>query len=242
MSETSRVERSRFISSLRFPLILLAIMWGIHLIQYLTGLDFGSLGIYPRKPFGLRGILFCPLIHGDWQHIISNSAPFFVMTAMVFYFYPKVALRSFIMIYLLTGLAVWLFGRNVFHIGASGVIYGLVAFVFWTGIFRRSLQSIVLALVVLFLYSGLFVGIVPNQQQNISWESHLMGALVGIFTAYWYKENIERGEDPPPPSWLEEESSDRPYFLDRDAFDKTRKEREEEQKRNDLGDWFSNHT
>ncbi|MBK7409734.1 MAG: rhomboid family intramembrane serine protease [Saprospirales bacterium] len=240
MSATSKVERSRFINSLRFPLILLAIMWGIHLVQFLTGLDFGSLGIYPRKPFGLRGILLCPLIHGDWQHIISNSPPFFVLAVMLFYFYPKVALRSFVMIYLLTGLAVWLFGRNVFHIGASGVIYGLVAFVFWTGIFRRSLRSIVLALVVLFLYSGLFVGVVPNEQQNISWESHLMGALVGIFTAYWYKEDIERDENPPPPSWEEDESA-RPYFLDRDTFEKTMKQREEAQKQ-DPDSWFSSHT
>lgn len=227
MSVASQVERSRFLRSLRFPLVVLAVMWGIHLIQFLTLLDFGSMGIYPRKTFGLRGIILSPLIHGDWQHIISNSPPFFVLTAMLVYFYPKVAMRSFFMIYLLTGLAVWLFGRNVFHIGASGVIYGLVAFVFWTGIFRRSLRAIVLALVVLFLYSGLFIGVVPNGQENISWESHLMGALVGVFTAYWYKGNIEKDEQPKPPSW-EEEDSERPYFLNRDTFDKTIKEREEE--------------
>lgn len=228
MSVASQIERSRFLRSLRFPLVLLAIMWGVHLIQFITLMDFGSLGVYPRKPFGIRGIFLSPLIHGDWQHIISNSPPFFVLTALLLYFYPKVAMRSFIMIYLLTGLAVWLFGRNVFHIGASGVIYGLVSFVFWTGVFRRSLRAIVLALVVLFLYSGLFMGIVPNEQQNISWESHLMGALVGVFTAYWYKGDIEQDEQPKPPSW-EEEESDRPYFLDRGTFDKTIAERKEEE-------------
>jgi len=227
MSLVSQIERSRFLKSLRFPLAFLAIMWGVQLIQYLTPMDFGSLGIYPRKVFGLRGVILSPLIHGDWQHIISNSAPFFVLCVLIIYFYPKVAIRSFAMIYILTGLAVWLFGRNVFHIGASGVIYGLVAFVFWMGIFRRSLRAIVLALIVLFLYSGLFVGIVPNQEQNISWESHLMGALVGIFTAYWYKGDIEKDEQPTAPS-LEGEESDRSYFLDRDTFDKTMKEREEE--------------
>ena len=229
MSIASQIERSRFIQSLRLPLVMLAIMWAVHLIQYLTLSDFGSLGVYPRKTFGLRGILLSPFIHGDWQHIISNSPPFLVLTVIIFYFYSKVALRSFVMIYLLTGLAVWLFGRNVFHIGASGVIYGLVAFVFWTGIFRRSIRAIVLALVVLFLYSGLFVGVVPNQEQNISWESHLMGALVGIFTAYWYKGNIEKEEQPEQPRWVEEDQQDRPYFLDRDTFDKTRQERDEEQ-------------
>ena len=240
MSAEPQSERNKLYRSLRFPLILLVIMWGVHLVQFLTFTDFGVLGIYPRKPFGLRGILLSPLIHGDWEHIISNSPPFFVLTAILLYFYPKVALRSFTMIYLLTGLAVWLFGRNVFHIGASGVIYGLVAFVFWTGIFRRSLQSIVLALIVLFLYSGLFYGIVPGQQQNISWESHLLGALVGVFTAYWYKNDIEKDEDEHPPAW-DDEPSDGKYFLERDAFDKTRQQRESE--RNfDPDSWFSSHT
>lgn len=240
MTTSTQVEKNRLLASLRFPFVLLVVMWAIHLVQFFSGIDFGSLGIYPRKPFGLRGILLSPLIHGDWQHIISNSPPFFVLTAILLYFYPKVAIRSFTMVYLLTGLAVWLFGRNVFHIGASGVIYGLVAFVFWNGIFRRSLRSIVLALVVLFFYSGLFMGIVPNEQQNISWESHLLGAIVGIFTSYWYKGETEKDENPKPPAW-EEESGERPYFLERDAFDKTRKEREDERNQ-DPDSWFSNHT
>jgi membrane associated rhomboid family serine protease len=226
MTEEPRTEQNRFFRSLRFPFILLVIMWAVHVFQYMTGADFGALGIYPRQTFGLRGILLCPMIHGDWQHIISNSPPFFVLTALVLYFYPKVGMRSFIMIYLLTGIAVWLFGRTVFHIGASGVIYGLVAFIFWMGIFRRSLRSIVLALIVLFLYSGLFVGILPNQEKNISWESHLLGALVGVFTAYWYKGNIEK-EDQQPPT-LAQDETERNFFLDRDTFDKTFGERKEE--------------
>jgi membrane associated rhomboid family serine protease len=226
MSEEPRSERNRLYRSFRFPLILLVIMWAVHLFQFVTGADFGTLGVYPRQPFGLRGIILCPMIHGDWQHIISNSPPFFVLTALVLYFYPKVGLRSFFMIYLLTGLAVWLFGRQVFHIGASGVIYGLVAFVFWMGIFRRSLRSIVLALIVLFLYSGLFLGILPNEERNISWESHLLGALVGIFTAYWYKGNIEKEDEPPAP--LFQDDTERNHFLDRDTFDKTFRERNQE--------------
>ena len=131
-----------------------------------------------------------------------------------------------LMIYILTGLSVWIFGRRVFHIGASGVVYGLVAFVFWMGIFRRSIKSIILALIVTVLYSGYFFGILPNQE-GISWESHLLGGIVGIFTAYWFKEQIEADELPPPPSWANE-PTDKSYFLDRDAFEKTKAEREQE--------------
>ena len=182
--------------------------------------------MFPREFFGLRGIVFAPLIHDDLRHLISNSAPIFLLAVMIMYFYRRVAVRSMLMIYLLTGVAVWLFGRRVFHIGASGVVYGLVSFVFWTGIFRRSLKSIILALIVTFLYSGYFLGILPNQE-GISWESHLLGGLVGIFTAYWYKEEIEADEQKEPPAWGNEPEN-QSFFLDRDVFEKTKEERERE--------------
>ena len=156
-----------------------------------------------------------------------------VLSVMIIYFYPRVANRSMLMIYVLTGLAVWIFGRRVFHIGASGVVYGLVSFVFWMGIFRRSLKSIILALIVTVLYSGYFLGILPNQE-GISWESHLLGGIVGIFTAYWFKEQIELDEEVQKPSW-ENEPTRKQYFLDRDVFEKTKAEREQE--RNDSGLW-----
>ena len=192
---------------------------------------------------GLLGILFSPLIHGSFQHLISNSAPLFVLSAMILFFYRRVAVKSFVMIYLLTGTAVWLFARPVFHIGASGVVYGLLAFVFWSGIFRRNLKSIVLALIVTFLYSGYILGILPNQE-GISWESHLMGGLVGLFVSFWYKDEVEHDEKKTIPSWeaqqpgqIEEGGS---YFLDRDVFEKT-KEKFAREKEEDAG-WFSSKT
>ncbi|MEM1219170.1 MAG: rhomboid family intramembrane serine protease, partial [Bacteroidota bacterium] len=108
--------------------------------------------------------------------------------------------------------------------GARGVVYGLLAFVFWSGIFRRNIKSIVLALIVTFLYSGFIVGILPNQP-GISWESHLMGGLIGIFTAYWYKEEIEADEEREVPSWELEEPKEEEFFLPRDAFDRTKQDR-----------------
>jgi len=93
-----------------------------------------------------------------------------------------VGMTSFFMIYIITGFSVWLFGRSVYHIGASGVVYGLISFIFWSGVFRRNLKSIVLALIVIILYSGYLGGIVPNKE-GISWESHLLGGIVGIVVA-----------------------------------------------------------
>lgn len=218
--------QQRILSSLKFPFQFVLLIWGIHFLQVITSFDLGPYGVYPREFFGLRGIVFSPLIHDDLRHLLSNSAPLFVLSAMILYFYRRVAYRSMLMVYLLTGVAVWLFARSVFHIGASGVVYGLVSFVFWSGVFRRSIKSIILALIVTFLYSGYFLGILPNQD-GISWESHLLGGLVGIFTAYWYKEEIEADEEHQPPSW-ESEQEEKTPFLDRDVFEKTKAERDQE--------------
>ena len=239
-------KENRLWTSLKFPLMLLVIMWSVQLFQIITTHDLGYMGIYPRNVNGLKGVLFSPFIHGTdisdhnidklmprWQHLISNSPVFFVSTAILMFFYRKVAVRAFIMLFFLCGLSVWIFGRPVYHIGASGVIYGLVSFIFWSGIFRRNVKSIILALVVLFLYSGMLAGILPNQP-GISWESHLLGGIMGVFVAYWYKEEIEQDEVQKLPSWETEPQANPEYFLRRDAFDKTKAERAQD---NDMGMW-----
>lgn len=230
------------VESIRVAAWLVGALWLIHLLQVAGGFDFGFLGTYPRKVWGMRGIIASPFIHADFPHLLSNSVPLFILTSTIFFFYKKVATRAYLMIYLLTGLMVWIFARTVFHIGASGVVYGLVSFIFWNGIFRRSLQSIVLALVVTVLYSGYFAGILPNQE-GISWESHLLGALVGIFVAYYYKEEIELEELAQPASWeLEPESESRP-FLSADTFEQTKQERwQATQEKRNYPDWYSNNT
>lgn len=216
--------RDKLLTSLQFPAVLVTLMVVVHFIKSFFWTDMYRLGIYPRELDGIWGILFAPFIHGDLGHLFSNAAPLFLTLSMMLYFYSHIAMRSFLMIYLLTGLSVWLFGRSVYHIGASGLIYGLVAFIFWSGIFRRNLRSIVLALVMVILYSGMIFGILPNER-GISWESHLFGGLVGILVAWWYKEEIESDEQAEGVEWMQGEEGEK-YFLPRDVFEKTREERQ----------------
>ncbi len=230
-------KQSRLYTSLSLPLKFVLVLWVIHVIQFVLGLNLGAWGVLPQHISGLKGILFMPLIHGDFGHLLSNTPPLFAMSALILFFYRKVAIRSFVMIYLLSGLAVWLFARPVFHIGASGVIYGLVSFVFWNGIFRRNLKAIVLSLIVMFYYGSMFAGILPGQE-GISWEGHLFGGLVGIFVSYWFKDEIERDEKKPVYSWqLEQE--EKHHFLDPDAFDKTKQERMRDNDQSGFGNWYS---
>lgn len=240
-------EKNYFVKSLQLPAVLILIMLVIHIIKEFTSIDFIYWGIFPRQSYGLKGILTAPLIHGSWKHLFSNAVPFLSLLGVSMYFYRIVAVRGLAMIWILTGGAVWLMGNffdnetgNFSHIGASGVVYGLVAFVFWNGVFVKSRESIVLALVVLVLYGGMFAGILPDQP-GISWESHLFGGLVGIFTAYFYKddllEEVERVKNEnQPQTWGQEfevQNGNTSYFLPRDTFEKTKEERRREEMEGD---------
>lgn len=214
-------ERPKFLDSLILPLFAVMMMWTIHIIGFVGQLDLGFLGVYPQHIKGLLGILTAPFIHGDWQHLTSNTFPFLFLSWTIVYFYNEIAYRAIGLIYILTGLMVWIFARPVYHIGASGVVYGLVAFVFWSGIFIKDVRAIVLSLIVTTLYSGMFLGVLPNQE-GISWESHLYGGLVGIVIAFSMRSSIVKEEKV---DWEEENTDDLTYFIARDTFEKTKQER-----------------
>ena len=228
-----------FFKSAKFSGFFVAALWLVHITKLLLDFNLTRWGIFPREMDGIWGIFAAPLIHGSWQHLISNSAPLFVSLVIIHYFYKRVVVSSFVLIYFLTGSAVWLFGRSVYHIGASGVVYGLIAFIFWSGVFRRNIKSIVLALIVTILYVGYLEGIVPFQE-GISWESHLMGLIVGIIVAFFMKGIIEKDEVPQNP-WADDDS-DFEFLLPRDTFEKTMEQRAIEERMRQLdqesGDGF----
>ena len=199
-----------FVRAAKWPLFLLLVMWVLETLEHITGLQFANYGILPRYVSGLTGIITSPFIHGSYSHLLNNSIPFLVGATLIIYFYQRVSFAVITMIWVLTGLLVWIFAKPAFHIGASGVVYGMISFIFWAGVFNRDRQSIVLSLVILFMYSGMFYGVLPNQP-GVSWESHLLGGLVGILTAYVFR--IPKEEDP----WDEEEDP-KPYFQ-KNTFD-----------------------
>lgn len=208
-------------SSIKVPSFFLLLLWAIQTIQAVTGISFARWGILPLHEEGLIGIVAAPMIHGSWMHLINNSFPFFVGFSLMLFFYRKIALKSFVLIYLLTGALVWLFGKPAFHIGLSGVDYGIISFLFWGGIFRRNVQNIAISLIIVFLYSGMLYGVLPNQP-GISWESHLFGAIVGGMIAYAFRKQSEPDQELVPQ--LEEPYEER-YFFERDLFEREKEYR-----------------
>ena len=55
----------------------------------------------------------------------------------MYYFYDKLANWVLLNVYLITGIAVWIFAKQSFHIGSSGLVYGMFGFLFFGGVFRK---------------------------------------------------------------------------------------------------------
>ncbi|MEX0985957.1 MAG: rhomboid family intramembrane serine protease [Bacteroidales bacterium] len=197
-------EKNRVLKSLFFPVTLLVLIWVIKFFEITMEVDFVHAGVMPRTARGLQGILFSPLIHGDWKHLFDNSIPVFILTFALFYFYRGISYTIFFSIYIIGGIILWFIGRDAYHIGASGVIYGLASFLFLSGVIRRVTHLMALSLLVVFLYGSLIWGLLPFDYE-VSWEGHLGGAVVGIVLAFLFR---DKGPEREKPSWeLEEEEA-----------------------------------
>jgi len=194
----------RLINSIIYPFIFVCLLWLIMIFQYVSHINLGGFGVFPRHVDGLIGIITMPLIHANYSHLISNTLPFLILGSGLNYFYPDIATRVWAIIYILTGTLVWLFARTSEHIGASGIIYGLAAFLLFEGIFRKDIRLMAISLLVTIFYGGIIWGVFPGNPQ-VSWEGHLFGALSGIFAAYIYK---KKGAKPHKHDWENEEDKE----------------------------------
>ncbi|MDO9339113.1 MAG: rhomboid family intramembrane serine protease [Bacteroidales bacterium] len=197
--------RKKLLLSIIIPGILIFLMWLVKIMEILFEIDFSGFGIYPLTARGLPGIIFSPFIHADINHLFNNSLPLFFLSVALFYFYSEVALKIFTWTFFLTGLLVWIAGREAWHIGASGLVYGLASFLFFSGVIRRYFRLIALSLLIVFLYGSMVWGIFPGIYKNVSWESHMLGFFSGVVLAVWYR---KEGPQKPVYEWMEEEEKE----------------------------------
>ncbi len=206
MLQSFIMKTNHFLESLLVPLFLLLLIWIVFAIQYF-GYFNDCYGIIPLETKGLKGILFAPLFHANWQHLFNNSLTLFVLVFLAFQFYRAIAYYVLIIGWIFTGLFVWMipdfdFINNGFysscHIGASGLIYVFAFFLAFSGIIARNVKLAAVSLVVIMLYGGMIWGIFPQEfflntinSERISWQSHLGGAIVGIILAFQLKKFVK---------------------------------------------------
>jgi membrane associated rhomboid family serine protease len=200
-------ERSRgnFRLAVKIALGFVGLLWVIAVLNWGLDLNPDAFGVRPRELDGLAGILFAPLVHGGFAHLIANSVPLLVVGTAMLYLYPNASLRVLPAVYLGPGIAVWLFGRGGTHLGASGLVYGLVSYIFIAGLIRRDRRAIAASLLVCFMYGTLAWGVLPIKP-GVSWETHLAAALIGLVLAL----ALRRLDVPPRHRYTWEDEHDEP--------------------------------
>jgi membrane associated rhomboid family serine protease len=169
-----------------------ALLYLVELIDQLMGGKLDRYGIRPDTTDGLWGIIFAPLLHAGWPHLIANTVPMLVLGFLMTLAGLSRFIWATVLVWILGGFGTWLIGNMgsncgpTDHIGASGLIFGWLTFLLVFGFFVRKLSHIVIGLVVFFVYGGVLLGAMPvlHQCGGVSWQGHLCGAIAGVLAAY----------------------------------------------------------
>ncbi|MET1060783.1 MAG: rhomboid family intramembrane serine protease [Nocardioides sp.] len=160
-----------------------ALLYVIELVDTLLDHRLDREGVEPQQTDGLLGILFAPLLHGGWEHLMGNTVPLLVLGFLVLLSGVRLWLQVTAIVWVVAGLGTWLVGPpNTVHLGASVLIFGWLVFLLLRGFVSRRFGQILLGLLILFLYGGVLWGVLPGQP-GISWQGHLFGAVGGAIAA-----------------------------------------------------------
>ncbi|MEY2924675.1 MAG: hypothetical protein RLZZ337_1223 [Bacteroidota bacterium] len=175
----------KLIDSLVWPLVVLVFIWLVFFVDLRFNLHLNQFGMQPKTLNGLIGIFSMPFLHGDFDHLFSNSIPLLLSLGFIFQYFPEQKLKIIGLSALLTSILLWIIGeKGSNHIGASGLVYAYIFFLVTHAFFTRNKETLAAAFVLIFLYGSLIYGIFPEYGKiigkNISWEGHLAGAISGV--------------------------------------------------------------
>jgi membrane associated rhomboid family serine protease len=167
-----------------------ALLYVIEAIDQVSGSRLEQDGIRPLELDGLWGVLWAPLLHANWAHLIANTVPALVLGFLVSLAGMSRFIYATAIVWILGGLGTWLIGNvgapndvETNHIGASGLIFGWLTFLIVFGFFTRHAWQIVVGIVVFLVYGGILWGALPGTF-GVSWQGHLCGGIAGVIAAY----------------------------------------------------------
>ncbi len=168
------------------PLLLLAVMWIVETLDVLLRGRLDNAGIEARESDGLIGILVSPLLHGGYEHLLSNTIPLLVLGTLVATGGRRVFWKVTAMTVVLGGLGTWLIApSNTVTIGASGLVFGYLGYLLVAGVRTRHWRDLLIGFAVLLVYGTLLLGALPwTVAENVSWQAHLTGAVAGGLAAW----------------------------------------------------------
>ena len=159
------------------------LLYAIELVDAVLDHRLDREGIEPQQADGLPGILFAPLLHAGWEHLLGNTVPLLVLGFLVLVSGVRLWAGVTAITWLVAGLGTWLVApAGTIHLGASVLIFGWLVFLLLRGFVTGRLRQILLGVVILFLYGGVLWSVLPGQP-GISWQGHLFGAIGGAIAA-----------------------------------------------------------
>jgi membrane associated rhomboid family serine protease len=163
--------------------LVVAFLWLLEAVDQASNNSLDQYGIRPRTDEGLFGVFAAPFLHGSWEHLASNSVPFFILGVIVLLDGWRRWLTVTLTIVVLSGATVWLVApAGTLTLGASGVVFGWLTYLILRGVYTRAPGQVALGVVVFLFYGGLLWGVLPTDQL-VSWQAHLGGAIGGVVAA-----------------------------------------------------------
>lgn len=171
--------------------VIVAALFVIEGIDAATDYQLDQAGIVPRTADGLTGILWAPLLHIDFAHLIANVVPGAVLGFLLLMAGRFLAVTA--VVWVVSGFGVWLTApAGTVTVGASGIVFGWLTYLLVRGVFNRDFWQVLGGLVLLVVYGGILWGMVPAGGA-VSWQGHLFGALGGVLAAWVLAGSDRRG-------------------------------------------------
>ena len=194
MADPQRTDRDARIAGFQVVGAMVALMWGLEVVDAIAGGSLDQYGIEPRDDDGLTGVVAAPFLHAGFGHLIANTVPFVVMGLVIAFNGAVRVLAVTAIVTLVSGLGTWLVAPELtLHIGASGVVFGYASYLISRGVFNRDALELAVGLIVVLVWgTALLGGLRP--EDGISWQGHLFGAIGGVVAA----RVLRRGRTPAP--------------------------------------------
>lgn len=181
--------------------LLVGVLYVVEAVDQSMGGALELYGVKPRQFSGLEGILFAPLLHAGWAHLMSNTVPLLVLGWLVLAGGTRQFFVVTAIVWVISGVGTWIIGSPGVHLGASGIAFGWMVFLLLRGLFLWSLRQVFVALLLFFYWGGMLWGLLPGQP-GISWQEHLFGAIGGLLAAWLVARSYRSGGGPRPSATL----------------------------------------
>jgi membrane associated rhomboid family serine protease len=175
--------REHWMEGARVVFVMAAAMWVVEMVDSLDGHRLDRDGIVPRSVSHLYGIVFAPLLHASFGHLIANTIPFLLLGLTIALAGAVRVVAVTAIVALASGVGTWLTApAGSVTLGASGVVFGYVTYLISRGMFNRRIGELAIGIVVAVLFGGVLLsGLLPHS--GISWQAHLFGGIGGVLAA-----------------------------------------------------------